>query len=483
MAIIYDKSPLKERVERSLSDKFKEAAIERAQDVFFTKRKTLVDQVPEWEDFRQEAADIRDHVLANLDYYVNQFADNAEKAGAKIYFATNGKEASEYALKILQDKEAKMVVKGKSMVSEEISLNDLLMEAGVEVHETDLAEFILQTADWDPPSHIVVPALHFERERIRQVFTEKLGYQGTNDPEEMTRFVRGYIRQRFLTADVGFTGCNFAVAESGTITIVSNEGNGRMSSSIPKTHIVLMGTERIVPDFEALDIMMQLLIRSSVGAKISNYFSLITGPAKAGEMDGPEDMHIIIVDNGRSSILGGEFNSMLRCIRCGACLNICPVYRHVTGHGYGSIYPGPMGAVLTPLLEGYDKAGDLPYASTLCGACTDHCPVKIPLHELLLKHRVKMADELKMRPKAEEVAFNTVAKVFGDATLFDLGTKMGALGMQLMSKNGKMARWTEALPVVGGWTKYKDMGTLKRKKFRDIYAEYEKKKKQLKEGK
>ncbi len=483
MGIIYDNSPLKERVEKSLSDKFKEAAIERAQDVFFDKRKNLVDQVPEWEDFRQEAADIRDHVLANLDYYVTQFATNAEKAGAKVYFATNGKEASEYALKILQEKEAKMVVKGKTMVSEEVSLNEVLMEAGIEVHETDLAEFILQTADWNPPSHIVVPALHFEREKIREVFTEKLGYTGTNDPEEMTRFVRGYIRQRFLTADVGFTGCNFGVAESGTVTIVSNEGNGRMSSSIPKTHIVLMGTERIVPDFKALDIMMELLIRSSVGAKISNYFSLITGPAKENELDGPEEMHIIMVDNGRSSILGGEFNEMLRCIRCGACLNICPVYRHVTGHGYGSIYPGPMGAVLTPLLVGYDKAGDLPYASTLCGACTDHCPVKIPLHELLLKHRVKIADELKLRPKAEELAFNTVAKVFSDAKLFDMGTKVGALGMQLMSKNGKMARWTEALPVVGGWTKYKDMGTLKRKKFRDIYAEYEKKKKLLAKGK
>ena len=473
MAILYDERPFKERVNDALSNDFKVKAIQKAQDVFFTKRKALVEQVPEWEEFREEAAQIRDHVLHNLDYYINQFAENAEKAGAHVYFAKDAAEANEYVMDIVRAKNAKMVVKGKTMMSEEIDMNHVLLEAGVDVNETDLAEFILQTADWNPPSHIVVPALHFARGRIRETFHEKLGYNGTEDPEEMTRFVRKRIRERFLKADIGFTGCNFAVAETGTITIVSNEGNGRMSSSMPKTMITLMGMERLVPDFRALDVMMELLVRSSVGAKISNYYSMITGPAKKGEADGPEELHIIIIDNGRSNILGGEFENMLRCIRCGACMNICPVYRQITGHAYGSIYPGPMGAVLTPLLVGYEKAGDLPYASTLCGECWEHCPVKIPLHELLLKHRVNIADKAHLRPAAEEAIFKTVATVFGNSFLFNYGTKLGAIGMKLMSKNGQMADWTKLLPVVGGWVKAKDMGTLKMKKFRDVYAEYE----------
>ena len=473
MAILYDERPFKERVNDALSNDFKVKAIQKAQDVFFAKRKALVEQVPEWEEFREEAAQIRDHVLKNLDYYINQFAENAEKAGAHVYFAKDADEANGYVMDIVRAKNAKMVVKGKTMMSEEIDMNHVLLDAGVDVNETDLAEFILQTADWNPPSHIVVPALHFARGRIRETFHEKLGYDGTEDPEEMTRFVRKRIRERFLNADIGFTGCNFAVAETGTVTIVSNEGNGRMSSSMPKTMITLMGMERLVPDFRALDVMMELLVRSSVGAKISKYYSMITGPAKKGEADGPEELHIIIIDNGRTNILGGEFETMLRCIRCGACMNICPVYRQITGHAYGSIYPGPMGAVLTPLLVGYEKAGDLPYASTLCGECWEHCPVKIPLHELLLKHRVNIADKAHLRPAAEEAIFKTVATVFGNSFLFNYGTKLGAIGMKLMSKNGHMADWTKLLPVVGGWVKAKDMGTLKMKKFRDVYAEYE----------
>ena len=310
---------------------------------------------------------------------------------------------------------------------------------------------------------------------------EKLGYTGTENPTEMTHFVRGYVRERFLKADVGVNGCNFAVAASGTCTIVSNEGNGRMASSIPKTQVIFLGTERIVPDFKALDVMMEMLNRSAVGAKISNYFSMMTGPGRAGEADGPEETHIIIIDNGRSGILGGTFQEMLRCIRCGACMNICPVYRHISGHGYGSVYPGPMGAVLTPLFKGYDVAGDLPYASTLCGACTENCPVAIPLHELLMEHRHIMADIEKTRPKAEEAIFTAAAKMFGNSTLFDLGTKAGAIGMNLISnKEGNMPAWTQAVPVMNGWTKSKELGSLKFKKFRDLYAEHEKNKKKEK---
>lgn len=481
MAIIYDHRPYKTRIKECLANDFAQKAIQKAQDTFYTKRNVLVDEVAEWKQFREESAAIRDHVLNNLDYYVDQFARNAEKAGAKVYFADDDKEATGYALQIMKEKQAKMVVKSKTILSEEISLNEVLEAAGIDVRETDLAEFILQTADNNPPSHIVVPALHFERTKIRATFAEKLGYTGTDNPEEMTHFVRKLVRDQFLKADVGVNGCNFAVASTGTTTIVSNEGNGRMSSSIPKTQVIFVGTERIVPDMKALDVMMEMLTRSAVGAKISNYFSMITGPAREGEADGPTETHIIIVDNGRSGILGGEFQEMLRCIRCGACMNICPVYRHITGHGYGSIYPGPMGAVLTPLFVGYEEAGDLPYASTLCGACTENCPVAIPLHELLMKHRHIQADIDNIRPAAEKAAYTTVGKVFGNATMFDLGTKMGAIGMKLMANSqGNLAGWTKALPVVGGWTNAKEMGTLKMKKFRDLYAEHEAQKKKEK---
>lgn len=476
MALIYDNRHYKTRIKECLANDFAQKAIMKAQDVFYEKRNNVVGLVPEWLDFRAEAASLRDHVLNNLDYYVSQFAENAEKAGAHVYFADDDKDATSIALEILRKKEAKMIVKSKTILTEEIALNEVLEEAGIEVNETDLAEFILQTADCNPPSHIVVPALHFERTRIRKTFAEKLGYTGTEDPEEMTHFVRKLVRERFLKADVGVNGCNFAVAASGTCTIVSNEGNGRMSSSIPKTQMIFVGTERIVPDFKALDIMMEMLTRSATGAKISNYFSMMTGPAKSGEADGPEETHIIIVDNGRSGILGGEFQDMLRCIRCGACMNICPVYRHITGHGYGSVYPGPMGAVLTPLFVGYEVAGDLPYASTLCGACTENCPVAIPLHELLMKHREIQADVIKTRPAAEKAAYTAAGKVFSNATLFDLGTKAGAIGMKMIANNeGNMPEWTKVLPVLGGWTQAKEMGTLSIKKFRDVYAEHEKK--------
>ena len=483
MAIIYDNRPYKTRVKDVLGNDFKRAAIRKAQDVFYGKRNSMVEAVPEWADFRKEAADLRDHVLANLDYYVDQFATNAEKAGAHVYFAMDDKEATQYALDICKEKEAKMIVKSKTILTEEISLNEVLEEAGIEVNETDLAEFILQTADNNPPSHIVVPALHFERHKIRDIFAEKLGYTGTENPEEMTHFVRRLVRERFLKADIGVNGCNFGVAETGTCTIVSNEGNGRMASSIPKTQIVFVGAERIVPDFKALDIMMEMLIRSSAGSKISNYFSMITGPARPEEADGPRETHIIIVNNGRDNILGDKtFRSMLRCIRCGACMNICPVYRHITGHGYGSIYPGPMGAVLTPLFKGYEVAGDLPYASTLCGACTENCPVAIPLHELLMEHRHRQADVEKCRPGVEMAAFQGAAKMFSDATLFNTGTKMAALGMNILKNSeGNMPSWMKHLPVAGAWIRSKEMGAMKWKKFRDVYAEYKAKK--VKEGK
>lgn len=254
-------------------------------------------------------------------------------------------------------------------------------------------EYILQLDDHDPPSHIVVLALHKKKEQIREVFVKKLNYTKFADPEELAKHARYSLREKFLVADLGITVCNFGVAESGSICLVTNEGNARLVTTIPKTQITVMGMERLVPTFEDLDVMVSLLTRASVGQRITrSYVTLLTGPKKQKEVDGPEELHVVIVDNGRSKILGTDFQEILQCIRCGACLPMCPVYRHIGGHAYGSIYPGPVGAVLTPLLDGYEDHKELPYTPALCGACTDVCPVKIPLHSLLLKHRQKIVE-------------------------------------------------------------------------------------------
>ncbi len=474
MAILYDqKHSFKERVRTSIADDFKHNAIKTAQDLFHGKRAVQVEAVEDWQDFRTEAASIRDHVLENLDYYLNQFANNAEKNGAKVHFAKTDKDACKKVVEIFKSRQAKSTVKSKTMVSEEIDVNHALMDVGIEVNETDLAEVILQMDDWNPPSHIVVPALHLDRTAIQKIFS-RYGYKGSEEPAEMTRFARAYIRKKFLSADVGITGCNFGVADTGSTFIVTNEGNGRMVTTLPKTQIVLMGMERLVPDLPSLSVMMELLIRSSVGSKITSYFSMTNGPRKADEMDGPEELHIVIIDNGRSKILQSEFRSMLRCIRCGACLNICPVYRHITGHAYGSIYPGPMGAVLTPLLVGYKKAKDLPYASTLCGACTDHCPVKIPLHELLLKHRENIADREGMTPMLEKSIFGMAGMSLARHHVYSLGTKVAARAMKLLADKDEIMRKNHHIPILKNWMQSRDLPLMKKEKFRDWFKKHQK---------
>lgn len=479
MAILYDQQhSFKERVKSSIADSFKHNAIKTAQDLFHGKREVQVDAVKDWEEFRTEAAAIRDHTIENLDFYLNRFVENAQKNGAKVHFAQTDKEACKQVVEIFKSKNAKSVVKSKTMVSEEIDVNHALIDVGIDVSETDLAEVILQLDNWNPPSHIVVPALHLDRYAIQKIFS-RYGYTGSEEPAEMTRFARAYIRKKFLNADIGITGCNFGVAETGSTFIVTNEGNGRMVTALPETQIVLMGMERLVPDLESASVMMELLIRSSVGSKITSYFSMTNGPRKEDEVDGPKDLHIVIIDNGRSKILQSEFREMLRCIRCGACLNICPVYRHITGHAYGSIYPGPMGAVLTPLLVGYDKAKDLPYASTLCGACTDHCPVKIPLHELLLKHRENITDKERKTSFLEKTIFNMAGIGLAHSFLYNIGTKIGAIFMGLMaSKDGIIHDKGHFIPVMKNWMQSRDIPILKKEKFRDWFKKHQKEQKE-----
>lgn len=472
-AIIYDDAPLEDRVRRALSNTFKHRAIERAQDVITSKRDALVAEVDNWEDFRAHAAAIRDHVLANLDYYVREFATNAEKNGAQVHFAPTDTDALDAILDIFEETGATSCVKSKSMMTEEIGLNHFLEEHGIHAIETDCAENIIQTAE-NAPSHIVVPALHFDRTSISELYRERKGYTGTDDPEEITHFLRSMLRPEFMNAQVGVTGCNFAVAETGSCTLVSNEGNARMASSIPETQIVVMGTERIVPDLRSLDVMMKLLVRSAVGAKISGSFSINTGPRREGEADGPKNVHIVIVNNGRTKILESTFRPMLRCIRCGACMNSCPVYRHITGHGYGSIYPGPMGIVLTPLLEGYERAAKLPYACSLCGSCADVCPVKIPLPELISQHRRNVVAGGYVSP-VEKAIFTTAALTFSNRALYGMVTDVASPVMKLMTGNTNQIDVTSSwMPILGGWTASRNLDPMASQKFRSWYADHRK---------
>ncbi|MBO1002314.1 LutB/LldF family L-lactate oxidation iron-sulfur protein [Pseudogracilibacillus auburnensis] len=465
MGIQIGKKTYTNRVKSGIEDPFMRQAVSSAQERLKDGRIQSEKGLGNWEDWRSLGEEIRRHTLDNLDYYLEQLSEQVEKRGGNVFFARTADEANHYINRIIQEKNGKKVVKAKSMVTEEIGLNDVLEKEGVEVVETDLGEWILQLDD-DPPSHIVAPALHKDRERIREVFADKKGYLGTNHPEELTQFAREQLRKEFLSADIGITGCNFAVAESGTITLVTNEGNGRLTTSLPDTHIAVMGMERIVPTWEELDILVSLLTRAAVGQKLTSYITSITGTRLKGEIDGPSEFHLVIVDNGRSNILGTEFQSALHCIRCAACINVCPVYRHIGGHAYGSIYPGPIGAVITPLLDGYEDHHELPYASSLCAACTEACPVKIPLHELLIRHREIIVEKEDQAPISEKIIMNSFAKWASTPAAYKLSTKIARPLLKPWSKEEKV---TNGPGPLKGWTDSRDFPTPSKQSFRSWY--------------
>ncbi|MFJ5406685.1 LutB/LldF family L-lactate oxidation iron-sulfur protein [Pectobacterium punjabense] len=447
----------KDRIQTQIHDPIMRKAVANAQERIGANRQKMVDELGHWEAWRDHAAQIREHVLNNLDAYLYQLSEKVTANGGNVYFAKTKEDATRYILQVAQAKQAKKVVKAKSMVTEEIGMNHVLQQAGIEVIETDLGEYILQL-DQDPPSHVVVPAIHKDRYQIRKVLHEKLGYDGPETPEAMTLFIRKKIREDFLSAEVGVTGCNFAVAETGSVCLVTNEGNARMCTTLPKTHIAVMGMERIAPTFEEVDVLITMLARSAVGARLTGYNTWLTGPREAGHVDGPQEFHLVVVDNGRSQILGSAFRDILRCIRCGACINTCPAYRHIGGHGYGSIYPGPIGAVISPLLGGYQDFKELPYACSLCTACDTVCPVRIPLSSLILKHRRVMA-ESGITPKAEQRVTKLFSYVNSHPRLWKVGMIAGAHAAGWFIRNGKtpiemgaISEWTEArdLPDADG---------------------------------
>lgn len=466
MAMKISNAQFPDRLDENLQNEFMRNAVSSAQHRFQTRRTTATEQLGNWEEWRNHGEEIRKHVLANLDYYLYELSENVAKRGGHVFFAQTAEEANDYIVAVAKEKQARKIVKAKSMVTEEIDLNHHLASIGCEVIETDLGEYILQLDDHEPPSHIVTPALHKNKEQIRDVFASKTGYTNSSTPEELALHARNVLREHFLTADIGITGCNFAVAETGTICLVTNEGNADLVTSLPKTQITVMGMERIVPTFDEMEVLVSLLTRSAVGQKLTSYITLLTGARQALEVDGPEEFHLVIVDNGRSSILGSEFESILQCIRCAACINACPVYRHIGGHSYGSIYSGPIGAVLSPLLGGYDDYKELPYASTLCGACTEVCPVKIPLHELLHKHREVIVEREGRAPISETALMNAFGFGTASSSLYKFGSKVASTVMKPFTKDNMISNGPGPLKQ---WTNIRDFPSPEKERFRDWF--------------
>lgn len=391
-------------------------------DVFITKRTAGVEGVP-FEAYRDKASEVRLHVLDNLSDYVDQFSAAATKAGAVVYRAKDAEGARDTVLHVLRDRGVRTVVKAKSMVTEEIHLNSHLQTHGIQVWETDLGEYIVQLAG-ERPSHILAPAIHKTRQQIGRLFAEKLGVPYSEDPKVLTRIARRALREVFLSADAGISGANFAVAHTGSLVIFTNEGNGRMVTTLPRLHVAVLSMEKMIPTLEDLVTFVRLLPRSASGQALSSYVSIITGTRKASEATGAREVHIVILDNGRSQILQGPYREILKCIRCSACINVCPVYRVIGGHAYGATYSGPMGIVLTTLLEGMNTVHPLLDATTLCGACADVCPVRVPLVHLLRSLRERRVDEGYL-PNLEKAAMHGFGLATSHPALY--GFAQGAL--------------------------------------------------------
>ncbi|MGH2701198.1 MAG: lactate utilization protein B [Actinomycetota bacterium] len=396
------------------------------------------------EGLRTLAAEIRDINLARLDQHLDRLAETWEAAGGKVFFAAEEEEARDYVVSLGRRVGATEAVKSKSMVSEEIELNEALSEAGIEPIETDLGQYIVQLAG-EPPSHILAPAVHKSKQDITDVFSNAAGERLPDDADVLTAFARANLRSRFLTAGLGISGVNFGVANAGTLCLVTNEGNGRLCTSIPPTHVAIMGMERVVWDFEQLAVMLSLLARNNTGQKISQYTSLLHGPRRPDEIDGPLESHLVILDNGRSNILGTRYQSALRCIRCSACVNVCPVFRQVSGYAYDPVYSGPIGAVITPLLKG--EAGELAHASTLCGACSEVCPVRIPLHDHLLHLRQDFAED--GASGSERAAYRAWSLAWATPRRFKLFTFLSNL-MGRVTRGRSLRRLY--LPIMSRWT-------------------------------
>ncbi len=434
----------------ALADVHKEAAIDQATARLMDARTAAWGELDDVEALRTRAHDARMRVIRDLDAHVARFTASATAAGATVHAAGSAAEAAACVVEICRRTGAKLAAKSKSMLSEEVGLNHALEAAGVQAIETDLGEYLLQLAG-EHPVHIIVPAIEKTAADAAAVLSAVEGTELPAEVEPLLQAARRQLRETFLAADVGISGANFGVCDTGSICLVSNEGNARLISALPRVHIALIGRERLVADLDDLALMLRLLARSATGQRLTSYTTLITGPRRPGETDGPERLHIVIVDNGRSSLVGGRYEEMLACIRCGACLNVCPIYRKSGGSAYSNVYSGPMGAVLVPLLAGLEHAPALPHASSLCGACTDACPVRIPLHELLLELRADL-NERHAGSTFERLAFTLWSLVWSRPIGYRISTRLARLGQPFGGLAGPGRTWRtsgRALPRLG----------------------------------
>lgn len=461
-------APYRTRVDRALNNPHLKTALSRSTVRLSNQRVASLAAV-EGQKLRDQTRQMKEYVLRHLPDLLEQFEANVQANGGHVHWARDAEEANQIILDLARRANAQKVVKSKSMATEEIHLNHALEEAGLGVVETDLGEYIIQLAN-EPPSHIVAPVVHKRLEDISQLFQEKLDMPPTFDPEIMCSIARTKLRQEFLTADIGISGCNFAVAETGTVCIVTNEGNGRMVSSMPRVHIALMGIEKMVPTVEDAFLQYQALVRSSTGQQCSVYLSMTNGPRKDGDTEGPEEFHVVIMDNGRSDMLARGYGEALMCIRCGACLNVCPVYREIGGHAYGSTYSGPIGAVISPLLPAHvTNAEKLPHASSLCGACRDACPVKIDLPRLLLDLRADQVD------KHDDTWFDRRAMqgflyAMQTRKRYEQSGKLAGVGSNILANmSGGNIKYLP--PPLSAWTQSRDFPPFAKKSFRDQWAE------------
>ena len=436
------------------------------------RREAIEEATPEvWEEWREQARSIKEHTLSNLDYYLGLLHDNVTKNGGKVHFARDAAQANAIVANLATSRGVKVVTKGKSMVSEELDLNQALEGLGVEVYETDLGEYIIQLAG-ETPSHLVAPALHKTKEQVAQLLTDRLGVPYNDNIEDMARLARNTLREKFLQADLGVSGANFLVAETGTLVIITNEGNGRLCTSAPRIHVGIAGMEKVIPSLQDLALFLRLLPRSATGQRLTSYVSMVSGPRRETDEDGPEEFHLVIVDNGRSKLLADpKLREALHCIRCGACLNICPVYQKVGGHAYGWVYPGPIGAIVTPSLVGLKQAKDLPFASSLCGACRDACPVKINIPRMLLHLRGQLAEspdpEVRAAPVQERVMAQGMAKALGNPGWLSMAGKALRTLQGVFGSGGGLGAMP--LGLLAGWLRSRDLPQAPRRTFRETW--------------
>ena len=461
-------TPFRERAAGALQDGFLQKALTIATTRFIQLRREAFSDFPDGEALRDRGRQIKEATLQHLDRYLDQLIDNVERFGGHVHYAASSEEARDVILDIARRTGARMAVKSKSMATEEIELNEALTHAGVTPVETDLGEYIIQLAG-EKPSHIIAPAIHKTKEQVADLFARELKRPVAADPELLTRIARSELRQKFLDADLGITGANFAVAETGTVVLVTNEGNGRMVTSLPRIHVAVMGVEKVIPSMTDLAVFLAILAKSATGQKLSVYTTLVQGPRHPGELEGPDEFHLVLLDNGRIRQISGPLREALACLRCGACLNVCPVYRQTGGHAYGYTYPGPIGILLTAMLHGRESVGELAHASSLCGACADACPVRIDIPRMLIELR-KENVEHGVAPAGERTVFRLFARLLRSPALYRMSARLGRVFQRPFARNGRIRR----LPAfLGEWTRHRDLPAVASRTFSERWRELE----------